>query len=259
MPLPRGYAELAPPPSLAGIITCVWTRTQDVQRDRTVPRIPVLPDACTDLIWVSGVGAVVAGPDTVANRTDFGQSHTFVGIRFAPGHGGAAFGASLVELRNSRLSAPDAWSVRSRRARSRDVKMAFDAVHGSESPGDAMAAVLRFASAVAADVSTHSLAAHAASRIRHPEVSVRSLAAELEISDRRLHRMFEANVGYGAKTVQRIDRFQRFLSELTRSESLADAAARAGYADQPHLSRECIALSGMTPSALRAARSGTPA
>jgi hypothetical protein len=29
--------------------------------------MPVLPDACTDLIWQSGVGAYVAGPDTGPN------------------------------------------------------------------------------------------------------------------------------------------------------------------------------------------------
>ncbi len=35
---------------------------------------------------------------------------------------------------------------------------------------------------------------------------------------------------------------------------LAALAARTGYADQPRLTRECAALSGLTPAALARAR-----
>ena len=50
---------------------------------------------------------------------------------------------------------------------------------------------------------------------------------------------------------QRILRFQRFVSRIDRDRAdLATLAAETGYADQAHLTRECLTLSGLTPAAL---------
>jgi hypothetical protein len=61
-------------------------------------------------------------------------------------------------------------------------------------------------------------------------------------------------VGFAPKAVHRILRFQRFLA-LAHARGLGEAdvaelAADAGYADQPHLSRESLRLSGKPPRAL---------
>jgi AraC-like DNA-binding protein len=49
---------------------------------------------------------------------------------------------------------------------------------------------------------------------------------------------------------------QRFLglAESAWEPDLARAAFEAGYADQPHLTRECRELSGLPPAALLAVR-----
>jgi hypothetical protein len=51
-------------------------------------------------------------------------------------------------------------------------------------------------------------------------------------------------------------RLRRFLAlaESAPSPDLARAAAEAGYADQPHLTRECADLAGLPPAALLASR-----
>jgi AraC-like DNA-binding protein len=52
-------------------------------------------------------------------------------------------------------------------------------------------------------------------------------------------------------------RFRRFVSWADAGapdDGLASAAARLGYADQAHLTRECARLAGLTPTALLAAR-----
>jgi AraC-like DNA-binding protein len=54
--------------------------------------------------------------------------------------------------------------------------------------------------------------------------------------------------GYGPKTLQRVLRFRRFLAGPR--DDLARAALEAGYADQPHLTREVARLAGTTPSRL---------
>jgi len=58
-----GYREWAPPPELAGSVTCLWTQVAPPGGGRATL---VLPDACSDLIWQSGRGPFVAGPDTGA-------------------------------------------------------------------------------------------------------------------------------------------------------------------------------------------------
>ena len=54
--------------------------------------------------------------------------------------------------------------------------------------------------------------------------------------------------------MQRIIRFQHFLALSWNAGNAAPGLARlalaAGYADQPHLTRECVALTGLPPSRL---------
>ena len=79
------------------------------------------------------------------------------------------------------------------------------------------------------------------------------LARELGVSERHLRRRATAELGYGPKTFARIVRFQRALA-LLRAGQPAGRRWRptAGYADQPHLTREVTALAGRTPGAVRA-------
>ena len=54
----------------------------------------------------------------------------------------------------------------------------------------------------------------------------------------------------------RFQRFVRILDAAAGPLDLAAAAARVGYADQAHLTRECAALSGLTPATLAGVRRG---
>jgi methylphosphotriester-DNA--protein-cysteine methyltransferase len=56
-----------------------------------------------------------------------------------------------------------------------------------------------------------------------------------------------------------VQRFVRMIDAAARPPDLASAAAVAGYADQAHLTRECSALSGLTPAALARVRHAAPA
>jgi AraC-like DNA-binding protein len=100
----------------------------------------------------------------------------------------------------------------------------------------------------------------AASLLRDPSARTEDIAGRVGLSERQLRRRSHAAIGYGPKTLQRILRFQRVVSRLDAAAEppdLSSLAALAGYADQPHLTRECTALSGLTPSAL--ARTRRPA
>ena len=88
--------------------------------------------------------------------------------------------------------------------------------------------------------------------------TVSRLAAGLGVTERSLHRRCTEAVGYGPKTLERVLRFRRFLgladSVAGAGAGLARLAALAGYADQAHLTRDCVELSGLTPKALLASR-----
>jgi len=100
----------------------------------------------------------------------------------------------------------------------------------------------------------------AARRLGFPGCRVGFLSRALGVSERQLLRRFDQAVGYGPKTLDRVLRFQRFLSRAPAlaggDEQLARTAVELGYSDQAHLTRDCVALSRLTPSALVASRRG---
>uniref|UniRef100_UPI001BDD5C15 helix-turn-helix domain-containing protein n=1 Tax=Pseudonocardia lacus TaxID=2835865 RepID=UPI001BDD5C15 len=77
--------------------------------------------------------------------------------------------------------------------------------------------------------------------------SVAALAADLGWTTRTLHRRCLAAFGYGPAVLRRVLRFRRATDLLAAGVAPAEVAARAGYADQPHLSRELRALGGTSP------------
>jgi AraC-like DNA-binding protein len=80
---------------------------------------------------------------------------------------------------------------------------------------------------------------------------------DLFVSPRQLRRRCLDALGFGPKTLHRILRFQAFFALVhyqAERGDLTQLATRSGYADQAHLSRECLRLSGLTPRAFVADR-----
>jgi AraC-like DNA-binding protein len=73
-----------------------------------------------------------------------------------------------------------------------------------------------------------------------------TIADRIGLSTRQLHRRSTAAFGYGAKTLNRILRMQQALALIRRGTRPADSAARAGYADQSHLSRDVKDMAGVS-------------
>jgi len=84
-----------------------------------------------------------------------------------------------------------------------------------------------------------------------PSAHVADLAAETGWSRTRLASRFSEQVGISPKRFALVVRFEGARRLLTQgSSSLAEIAARAGYYDQAHLSRDISALAGCTPAEL---------
>jgi AraC-like DNA-binding protein len=226
------YRESPPPPQLRSAVACFWVR-----RGARIT-VRVVPDGCTDVVWRPRVGAVVAGPDTRHWFSSCDPGEPIYGVRLLPGAGGPALGVPLSALRDQRVPLDQLRCTRQ--------------PSGELDPADVPAWLLAFATELVAAGPPDRAVQQAAGRLLDPRLRVERLADELGFSERQLRRRFLASVGYGPKTLQRILRLRRLLR--APATDLAGAAAGAGYADQAHLARECLRLTGSRPRELLTAK-----
>lgn len=88
--------------------------------------------------------------------------------------------------------------------------------------------------------------------IRTGPTRVQHVAGEVGLSRRQLLTAFREEFGVTPTQARRLARFDMAQHLLKSGWRAADAAARAGYADQPHLNREWRALAGITPTEMLA-------
>jgi AraC-like DNA-binding protein len=236
------YRELAPSRDLHALVACRWVRM--VPEDSRSATTLVLPDGCVDLIWRDGE-LLVAGPDRAANPTRIHPGQMILGLRLRPGVAGAVLGMPASEILDARyplreVLGGDAAQLAERIGEQGD-EAAFELLEalvvsrmGEAQPDPLVLAVTR--------------------RLGFPGSRVEWLADALGISERQLRRRFHNGVGYGPKTLDRVLRFRRFVSEAQAvaagERDLARMAADLGYADQSHLTRDCVRMSGLTPTRL---------
>jgi AraC-like DNA-binding protein len=221
-----GYREFPPPTVLRDLVECAWVV------DGPPEPVRVLPDGCMDLMRMDG-RFMVAGPDTTASVSPR-DGEPFVGLRFHPGALPRLLGVPASELRNARVAVRDLRSVppRTRSLVELAAYLASDGPRPETAPWS-----LPLLSQV-----TGSLAAGSA---------VTDVAREVGWSSRTLQRQCRAVYGYGPATLRRILRFRHAMRLLGDGLPYIDVAARAGYADQPHLHREVRDLAGISLAALR--------
>ena len=242
------YREFAARPALSHLVACTWER--EIPNVDVPPATRVLPDGCVDLIWHGG-GLIVAGPDRGPFLSPPRPGATIVGIRLRPGVAGLALGVPANELRDTRVALESVWGRRGAELTERVAESG--SAWGRRRMLEEF--LLRRTSRTG---EPDPLVLAATRRLGLPGSRVGSVTRVLGTSERQLLRRFDAAVGYGPKTLDRVLRFQRFLAH-SRTASNGDAglarlAADAGFADQAHLSRECVRLSGLTPARLLASR-----
>jgi AraC-like DNA-binding protein len=234
-----GYREFAPGVTFKDAIHCLWI---SVTPACGAQRAAVLPDACTDLVWQSGVGAFVAGPDT-GPAPGAMPGTVLVGVRFRPGAGGAALGVPLSELLDRRVDAADLPAVPGR------------LLPGSLPPEEALRRITGIAARMLTERPPDRLVLEAARLLGRPGAQAERAAEQLAISERQLRRRCQAAAGYGPRMMARVLRFRRFVDRIDAGDTdLAALAAAAGYADQAHLTRESTRLAGLPPAALARSR-----
>lgn len=238
------YRELAPSRELHALVACRWLRV--VPEDSSLATTLVLPDGCVDLIW-RDEELVLAGPDRTANPAPVRAGQRVLGLRLRPGVAGAVLGMPASEVLDGRFALADVLGRRAAELAERIGEAGDEAVF--EHLEGLVASRMR-------EAGPDQLVLAATRWLGFPGSRVEWLADALGISERQLRRRFHSAVGYGPKTLDRILRFRRFVSQTRGAAAgeldLARLAADLGYADQPHLTRDCQRLSGMTPARLAA-------
>lgn len=242
------YVELAPRPGLGGLVRTVW-----VQQTGDVPYVQHhLPTGGVELHFPVGGVPQLVGPLTGPLVEVIPPHSTVVGVRFLPGAAPPLW-EEVDELVDLRLDLENLWGSLANRLG--DVAAAAP---GPRAALDLLQDLL--------------VAAYARSRGHDPLVgevvrclmpwrllSVTAVANHVSISPAQLRRRCLRTLGVTPKALQRTLRFQGFLALAQAAASptgprntdgLSGLAADLGYADQAHLTRECVRLTGQTPREL---------
>jgi AraC-like DNA-binding protein len=225
-----------------------WLRVfvQTVSPGATRHRHRTIPHGGVEILCPVGGLPQVVGPQTEARVESLAPGATVVGARFRLGAAPAVLGVPASELVDLTIGADELWGAA--------------AIELAERV--AAAAVTAEATVVLEQVlfgreaaPTDPVVAEDADRLLPGHADdVAALSSELFISERQLRRRVVAGIGLAPKVVHRLLRFQGFLAlahdRQGRPAELARLAAEAGYADQSHLTRECLRLSALSPAAL---------
>jgi AraC-like DNA-binding protein len=177
---------------------------------------------------------------------------TLVGVRFNPGMA-PPFPTVLDDLVDARLDLAELWG-----SPADQLGEEVAGAPGPEAALDLVQACLVRAFRQAGGVDP--LIREAVRRLMPWQpVEIGALASHLAISPSQLRRRCLDRVGVGPKALQRTLRFQGFLalaqagvspSGRRGRDGMGSLAVDVGYADQAHLGRECLRLTGLTPGGL---------
>jgi AraC-like DNA-binding protein len=244
------YQEFSPPPDLVAFVACTWVRVVRCAGGSMTDAI--LPDGCADIMVAGDRPPVVAGPDAVTRRVTLPDGQVITGIRMRPGACRAILGCPAGEIVNggALLSdiAPGGHDLHRR-------------LIGTGDLFDRLALLEDWVRGRLHQATDNDRAVIAACRMlgAGSMLDVGAVARKLDWNVRMIHRQFVAACGYSPKHFQRIMRIQQVLrlARGTARGRLAGLAAAAGYADQPHMTRDFREITGFTPSAYFASAAAT--
>jgi AraC-like DNA-binding protein len=239
IPLAPAYREVRPGGSLGSFVSAAWVRSSRSDADTEYLEIP---DGQPNLVCRIGAAPQLIGPLTSPRRGQLRPAEVLVGLRLHPG-AAALLGVPVAELTDRTVEA-------------RELLGAATAGQLSETtaPIGALGLLAQTILIKAHDSVPDPIIGESIARLS-TEDEISAVWRSMEMSERSFRRRFIAAVGIGPKTIQTLLRFQRLLGRAQRAvaagrpvaeHGLAALAHDSGYADQPHLSRECLRITGST-------------
>jgi AraC-like DNA-binding protein len=241
-PSVQGYAEGSSSPALAAYVLCWSVHRIDARSTSYVHRSA--PNGSVELVCEVGGQPLLIGPQTGPLVRTLSPGATIVSLRLRPESAAAVLGVPAYELADRIVPLEDALPA-----------TRFLCERIATEPERAVVALERVVSAqLARGAATDHMVAFGVERLAARPTRVSSVAASMSLSERHLRRRFKAAVGLSPKALERVLRFQRFLALVHTGGwsrlGLARTAVALGYADQAHLTRECVRLSEFPPAEL---------
>ena len=254
-----GYREYAPAPELAFFAEGCWTH----QAPRSVvagAAHRVLPELSLSLGFevvrdergrpIEG-GPVIIGPKLQPQIFPIVASRELTAVRLKPEWVGPMLGIDALDF-DSRVV--DLHLVRP--AIAEELHATLWNTHSAAASMDVLAqALVRFRASATSPAPTAVSALDAVRRTAGSVLCAR-IARGAGVSLRQLRRQVRDAMGVSPKHYARTLRLNRTmrLADTTAHPSWAELAAAAGYCDQSHLIRECLAITGSSPRQLHAER-----
>jgi AraC-like DNA-binding protein len=188
--------------------------------------------------------AVIGGPRSQYFLREVATPSYTVGAMLVPGAAFPLLGVSGRVLAERHVALADVWgdaaSLIERIGEARTAEAALDVLEA--------ALVGRLGMVAACEIDP--LVAYAA-RALEGGASVGAIVDEVGFSHRHVASVFREHVGLSPKRYARVRRVVHAIGD--EGGALAQVAARAGFADQAHLTREVRAIAGVTPREVRRA------
>ena len=234
------YAELPLPPELDGLVAAVWTLASDGDPDAWIDQ-DATPDGCVEIIhrlrgrsfWGSEQPALfVTGLNQAPVRFRMSGDARFLAIRLWP------WTWAMLGDRPCPAFA-DGW-----------IAIDTDSVAGSLVV-DNDSIVARLGRALA-DTALEPFGAHILAA-----TSVADIVRASGCSHRTVQRWFERVIGMSPRRYLRLIRFRRTMADFAEpTATLAEQAAKRGFADQAHMARDFRLLARTAPRSARARARG---
>lgn len=228
---------------LRPFVGCFWMITANAGAV-----IRVVPDGSTTISRELQSGSpsewFLRGPLLGPSERRFESPATVVGIRLRPGVAFILSGIAAHSLVDRRISVGRLAAFRSLGPVEPDL----------HTPAEFIGALEQFLIARLQTAAVHPIVSAALREIEraHGCVHAADVALRCGSSARHLHRLMREWVGFGAKRLATIVRFQATLHHMEHSprESQASFASENGYFDQSHLSVDAARFAGTTPGDL---------
>lgn len=236
-----GMKKLAP--NLTQQIDMYWSVTS--QGKKGISAFEVFPDGAAKLIFRfsdSGCRMVLIGPSTEKACVEIDAASEYVGIRFRAGQTPYFADITPAELVNNHAELTHLQGVPIESLAERML-----ALPNVSERQRVIADMVRGLRPLVRDdrcrLAAGLLEAH------DGQLRVSELAAQLNLTNRSLERMFLDHMAITPKRLSRLVRLRHLLSKLQNQSftSLADLSQTCGYADQSHMIKDFRALTGRLP------------
>jgi AraC-like DNA-binding protein len=249
------YSELPPSPALSHLIKTYWFLESGNDFTKPGPQ-RIFPDGCMELIIHFGDAFLKQKSGITAQQSSafvFGQleSHLelipssrmgVMGVKFHPQGFSSFTKLPLITIKNQEVSLNDlfgrnACDIHDKIA---EAKNALQRVKIMEASLMKEMRRTKISNGVTAFIVND---IHQSRGL----LSVGSLVKKYHISEKKLERLFNQQVGLSPKSFSRIVRFQQVFRLVSSSTNLTELALNAGYFDQAHFIREFRSFTGLSP------------